>query len=137
MSDDKKKNSVKSEKTKAKKSSITSSKSAKSKKNSKTKSAENAKESSEVFILPAIVDITTVSSLHRDLSKVVNAKKKKIILDSAVVEKITTPAVQVILALFKTLEENKVQYSVENMSENFKQCLEDIGFGKKIEEWVK
>lgn len=92
---------------------------------------------SEVFILPAIVDITYVYDLHKHLSEVAKIKIKTFTLDSSKVEKITTPAIQILLAFFKKLEEKKVKYSLINITEAFEASFNDIGLGNKLEEWVK
>jgi len=137
MSDKKGKKSGKVSATKGKTSSGKDTKKNTSKKVNKKTPAKRSVASKEVFVLPVIVDITSVSDLHKDLSKVVKNEKKNVILDSSKVEKITTSAVQVILAFFKVLEEGGVKYSISNVSDAFEQSLKDIGFAKQLKEWVK
>lgn len=86
-----------------------------------------------IIALPSVVDITNVDVLHRDLSHASHAQKLVIHADK--VERITTPAIQLLLAAEKSLSVTHGILVVHSPSEVFKKALIDLGLGSQLKKW--
>jgi anti-anti-sigma regulatory factor len=81
--------------------------------------------------LPESMDIASAQELFKTFTGYTK-KPADITLDASKVERITTPAIQLILALAKTLEADKHSLSIASPSEQFVAAFEDLGLQDEI-----
>ncbi|MCP5361818.1 MAG: STAS domain-containing protein [Hyphomicrobiales bacterium] len=86
------------------------------------------------FVLPASMDITYVSRLHDEMCKRVDVDGD-VELDAEGVERLTTPCVQVLLSLAKTLEGRGKSLKITAASEAFSAAMYDLGLCTQMEQW--
>lgn len=83
--------------------------------------------------LPSVVDITGAETLYRDLTHASHAQKLVIHADK--VERITTPAIQLLLAADKSLAAADGMLVVTAPSDVFKNALTDLGLDSQLKKW--
>lgn len=85
--------------------------------------------------LPALLDISTSEVFAGELAGFLKKKSKKYIFNAAKVEKITTPGVQLLLAVSNEIKKNKAKCMVEEPTELFVEALNDLGLFEQLKEW--
>jgi len=83
------------------------------------------------FLLPEVCDITCADDFHKKLT-IFLQDNKDASLDGSNVKKITTPAVQILLAADESLEGG---LKIKSPSEVMESVFEDLGFIEKLNEW--
>lgn len=83
--------------------------------------------------LPTVVDIVSAEALFNDLNHASHAHK--IIIHAEKVERITTPAVQLLLATEKSLSAVEGSFVIQSPSEVFQTALIDLGLGLQLKKW--
>ena len=91
-----------------------------------------------VFVLPSSLTIESAEAFASAILKQgIPGNGEIFTLDASHTEIITTPGVQVILALSKTIAASGGKLSVLNPSETFTRNLETLGFTTELNEWRK
>jgi anti-anti-sigma regulatory factor len=80
------------------------------------------------FTLPAIMTIETVEPLAVEFKQLPLTDKNSLVLDAAQVENITTPALQLIVSLEKTLATQGNTLIIANPRDALIQACRDLGF---------
>lgn len=101
------------------------------KKKPAVKKATVAKADAYKMELPEVCDILHAESLHAECKKA--AKSNKVQVDASQVNRITTPAVQLLLSLSQGTEDQKLE--IENPSDVFVQAFEDLGLHETMNIW--
>ena len=105
---------------------------------SKSKTGSKAKASSEKKVkniaLPAYLDISQAEDFLGDIKKTVGKKPdfKILEIDASEVERITTPCVQILIALKKTLQKQNIELKINNFNDIFESSLDDLGFNQDL-----
>ena len=86
------------------------------------------------FILPTALTIETVESVLGNL-KTAPLTSGRLIVDAAGVEIITTPGVQIVLALAQSLMQAGGKLTISQPSAAFTQAFATLGLGNKLTEW--
>lgn len=94
--------------------------------------ATNDSESEKLFPLPVVMNIETAVALAAELKQLPLAGKTQLVLDAANVEVITTPGVQIILSLEKTLAAQGGSLKISSRREAFNNALRDIGLERLL-----
>lgn len=84
--------------------------------------------------LPAMLDIAATHSFFSELKALVESEPESIIADGAEVKRITTPCVQLLLALSKTMDEGK-QFGLAHPSDVMKEVFADLGLTETLGTW--
>ena len=79
------------------------------------------------FTLPPIMTVETAESFAAELKQLPLAEKTQLTLDAAQVETITTPGLQLIVSLAKTLEAQSGTLTIINPRESFQHAFTDSG----------
>lgn len=79
------------------------------------------------FALPQVVTIESVEALAAELKQLPLAQKTDLILDASQVQNITTPGLQLIISLEKTLSSQGGMLAIRDKSEAFMHALKDAG----------
>ncbi len=93
--------------------------------NNTTKSCND--ENQARFTLPPMMTIETAEALCAELKQIPLIGKTGLILDASEVEHITTPGLQLIVALEKTLSTQGGALSITNKKDWFIRALQDAG----------
>jgi len=83
------------------------------------------------FIMQEVLDISSSSSFYQQLLDIPK-ETEHVVLDAGAVEKITTPAIQSLLAFNKFLEETGRSMQIDSPSEEFKSALTDLGIDTQL-----
>ena len=86
------------------------------------------------FSLPAAMTIDTVEALATEL-KQLDLKPLALVLDASHTEIITTPGIQLLLALSKMLESRGIALGVHEPKAMFVQTFEQIGLATQFSQW--
>lgn len=84
------------------------------------------------FHLPPCMAIETVESIAADIAKLPLGNMPSLTLDGAKVESITSPGVQILLALHKTFSTTGRKLNIANPSGNLSRALADLGVDKLL-----
>lgn len=84
--------------------------------------------------LPKDCDTPFASALHEDIAREV-ATIHELQLDASDVERINTPAIQLIVMLARALGTENIHMSVESCSPTFVAGFEQLGLGAQLAEW--
>lgn len=79
------------------------------------------------------MDITTVQLWHDNLSLYTS----NLSIDASGVEKLTSPAIQLLVSLDKKLSEGENHLWVENKSSAFAEAFRDFGLLELLQKWSK
>lgn len=77
--------------------------------------------------LPPTMTIETAETFAAELKQLPLAEKTQLTLDAACVETITTPGLQLVVSLAKTLEAQSGKLTIINPRESFKHAFSDSG----------
>lgn len=78
------------------------------------------------IILPAMLDMQSCSQLYQDLTEGLSVQQQ-IVLDASGIERITTPAIQLILAAAVTAQSKAKQVMISRPASVFMLAMEDLG----------
>ncbi len=84
--------------------------------------------------LPAILDLGTVHALREQLVAAL-ADQTTVSIDASKVERIGTPAVQVLLAAGRALSADGRNLLIGDASETFRAAFSDLGLGEQFSKW--
>ncbi len=90
--------------------------------------------STHCFSLPESADILEAEAILQQCSEAVEADKT-VVIDASKVEKLTTPVVQLLLALEKNLNANSHALLLDKPSDAVVDVFDTLGLGDKIESW--
>lgn len=79
------------------------------------------------FTLPSVMTIETVESIAAELKQLPLAEKTGLTLDAALVESITTPGLQLIVSLERTLAAQGGTFAIHGQREGFARTFRDAG----------
>ncbi|MFN7038198.1 MAG: lipid asymmetry maintenance protein MlaB [Alphaproteobacteria bacterium] len=97
--------------------------------------SEEQKTESNIIILPEDSTISTITEIYSSLKDKIE-RQKDFIIDASKVTQITTPFLQLIIALHKTLSEiNGGKLEIKNPSTQFKQVINDLGLSEQLNIW--
>lgn len=88
----------------------------------------------QAFTLPSSITIETIETLLGDLNKL-SLSGNGLTVDAAQVEIITTPGVQVMLALGKSFAHLGGKLTISQPSSAFTQAFTALGLGVQLTEW--
>lgn len=83
--------------------------------------------------LPPTMDITTVQLWHDNLQQYSN----NISINASAVEKITSPAIQLLVSLYKNIEQSGNHLWIEQQSSAFTEAFRDFGLIALLQKWSK
>lgn len=86
------------------------------------------------YELPAQLDIRAVEQFF-DRLRTIAEEADVAMIDASKVERITTPCVQIVLSLSKTLEENGGRLKLKAASDVFHNAFADLGLTHCIKQW--
>lgn len=86
------------------------------------------------FLLPAVVDISTVGEIYEALKLVVQ-ESATVKVDASKVERITTSGVQLLLSAERTLNQGGGALMLADASDAFVSVLGGLGLRCKLDEW--
>lgn len=92
------------------------------------------KSAEHVFILPAVVDITCAAVLHKELQEACE-HTGRLVLKAAAVERMTTPAVQLITSLAVSLKQQNKQLVIAEPADAVVNVFSDLGLTAQFNEW--
>ena len=96
--------------------------------------SETENELSECIVnLPSVLDIASAEQLYKDLSHASHAQK--LIIHAEKVERITTPAIQLLLVAEKSLKALEGTFIIQSPSEVFKNAFSDLGLDSQLKQW--
>jgi anti-anti-sigma regulatory factor len=87
------------------------------------------------FALPAIVTLEIVETLSNDFKRLISTPGAAVLLDASKVDIITTPGMQLILSLDKSLELTGGRLEIVNPSEFFVQITKALGLIAQLAKW--
>lgn len=93
-----------------------------------------AKGKSVALSLSSVVDILAAPVLHAALLKALE-RRRPIVIDAAPVERISTPAIQVLLAAAKAADAAKLDFRVESPSPAVVSAFADLGLTPALDQW--
>lgn len=79
------------------------------------------------FALPPVMSIETAEALAAEFKQLPLAEKTSLILDASQVENITTPGLQLIVSLGKTLEAQGGTLIINGQKDSFTRAFRDTG----------
>jgi anti-anti-sigma regulatory factor len=85
--------------------------------------------------LPARITLETVEALVRDLKEITTTPGSSLVLDATNTEVITTPGMQLFLALEKTLRQTNANLSLQNVKASVVEVFRTFGLEKQFCEW--
>lgn len=86
------------------------------------------------YQLPEILDLMSAETLHEKFTFLLS-EDKDIVLDCASVARITTPAVQVLMAFANDLQESGAKLSLANRNENIDEAFNLLGLKAFLVKW--
>ena len=86
------------------------------------------------YSLPAVLDIVVAGKFKNDLMQAAN-QDKDVKLNAGEVSRITTPCVQVIIALAKMFKESGRKLLIDKPSDTFCAAFADLGLAYELENW--
>lgn len=93
-----------------------------------------ASDHESVHILPEILDLGGAESLKHGLVEAAEAAEV-LAIDGGNVERVSTPAVQVLLAVARDLSEKNRQVLLRNSSESLTTAFDDLGLSAELQRW--
>ncbi len=93
-------------------------------------------ENNVVLRLIPILDMAIAEEFLLSLREC-SSMKKNLILDSKDVERLSTPCIQVMLAVATEIESKGLKFSVHNVSEGFQRGMCDLGLVEYLDNWSK
>jgi chemotaxis protein CheX len=96
----------------------------------------NISASPDVVALPAILDMAAAQALKDTLSDVI-AADVDITVDGAPVERVGTPAIQVLLAAAKSAAAGGRSFSLVQPSDVLRSAFADLGMAEVLARWSK
>jgi chemotaxis protein CheX len=96
--------------------------------------ALSSKGKSVTMPLSAVVDILATPDLHAALLKALE-RDRPIVIDGAPVERISTPAIQVLLAAAKAADAAKLKFRMDNPSPALVSAFADLGLKPALDQW--
>lgn len=87
----------------------------------------NSDKDARTFVFPASVTIENIESLTGELKKLQLSSGEKLTLDVEQTEVITTPGIQLILALTKTIAQSGDTITITKSKETFNQSFDALG----------
>jgi len=85
--------------------------------------------------LPSSVTMDVVEELFAEMKQLKLDSFESFTLDASKVTTITTPGVQLIVSLDRSLKEQNVKLSLINPTENFSQTFQLLGLGSTLSGW--
>lgn len=101
-----------------------------------TKKAEVITSSKNSLVLKEILDISYSERFVDEISNFVSKSGNQIVLDAGNVSKITTPCVQVLLAVFLKCYQENISLKINNISNNFKLAFQDLGLECELNKYL-
>ncbi|MGB1540132.1 MAG: STAS domain-containing protein [Rickettsiales bacterium] len=86
-----------------------------------------------MVILPSFLDIGSCEDLHRTLSDALTGLNKPLVIEAGEVERITTPAIQLILATGLAAEALSQQCTIGHPSEAMERSFAELGLTAELE----
>lgn len=86
--------------------------------------------------LPSSLDFSGVQKLAEDL-RTVHIDNLCVQIDAGDVDRIGTPAAQVLFAAALQADGDGQRFEVVNKTENFSQAFEDLGLSDQVKKWSK
>ncbi|WP_417797870.1 STAS domain-containing protein [Terasakiella pusilla] len=87
-----------------------------------------------ILALLPILDMSAADSLLDALRSCVSSYSH-LVLDASVVERISTPCIQVLLAAAFKVEKNGGRFSMKNVSPTFERGMRDLGLSDYLRKW--
>lgn len=87
------------------------------------------------ILLPDVMDITSAEKFLADVKKTSEGKSQKVVFYGSKVIKITTPCVQILLSLSRTLADKNSGLVIKNSSEAMRACFSDLGLETELKKW--
>jgi anti-anti-sigma regulatory factor len=95
---------------------------------------KDKKQDIEKVVLPSVLDIRTAKSFYDEI-KAVSKAGANIVINGENVEKITTPAIQVLLASSIAACKKKGSFKVESFSPQLERAFVTIGLESQFNKW--
>lgn len=92
------------------------------------------KENIKEVVLPSVLDIRCASAFFNDIKSVSKAGNN-LVINAKNLEKITTPAIQVLLVSFAAVSKKKGSFKVINFSPEIEQVFITLGLVSQFNEW--
>lgn len=87
-----------------------------------------------MHLLPEILDLGGAESLKHGLVEVAGAAEA-LAIDGGNVERVSTPAIQILLAVARDLSEKNRPLVLRNPSEALKAAFDDLGLSAELHSW--
>ena len=87
-----------------------------------------------ILTLPAVLDLNSASALRASLRDVFE-RTETVALDCSQVSRITTPAVQILLSLTKSMDTTGHRPTFITPSEAFRSAFRDLGLQDHLSHW--
>lgn len=98
------------------------------------KSSKPATGNSGTLALEPVSGMTTIQALHKSLQQALK-NAPNLTIDAGKVERITSPAFQLLIAAARSLEEGGGRLTLANPTEPFVQAARDLGLDQTIQQW--
>ncbi|MBN66240.1 MAG: hypothetical protein CMM94_01560 [Rickettsiales bacterium] len=86
------------------------------------------------MMLPAVMDITSAEALLDEYRETLSGELSHIELDGSQIERLTTPGIQLILAMQKQMQDRGNNIKLLNVSESAIRAMEDCGLAHLVTE---
>lgn len=89
------------------------------------------------FVLPETMTIDTVEGVLIKLNRLSLREPNPFTVDASATALITTPGVQLLISLAKTLEQAGNSLQVHNIQNSFTESFQTLGLSQQLESWSK
>jgi anti-anti-sigma regulatory factor len=101
----------------------------------KKKSSKKSVNTDGVIKLSTVLDISHSKEFFDQVTVLTKGKSKIVVLDAGDVERVTTPCVQIILSLGKTLEKDNRLLKIDRATDDMRQVFCDLGLEEQFNKW--
>ena len=106
------------------------------KKKNTSKKTSSAKTKQEALSLPVSFDISACSEFLVLINQYVDQDSGDVTLNGGKVERITSPAIQLLLALNKTLHDQGRKLKIDKPSSEIESAFDHLGLSRQLKDWV-
>lgn len=86
------------------------------------------------YILPDVLDLLSAGEIHAQFMEFADSGEN-VVIDASHVVRITTPAVQIIVALSQYLHSIDASFEITNPSESFTEAFNFLGLMDFLKQW--
>ena len=89
----------------------------------------------EPYALPAQLDAANAQDFYESLQHYLESEPRDYILDGSAVERMTTPSVQILIALAQHAHANDINFQLTNASSTLTDALQTLGLDDRLTMW--